>query len=229
LSGLDATALLAVSPDGQSAVSAGARVYLVGADGAAKNQIELADSAQALAWSADDRLAVLHGSKMTVYRSGKAAYELPADSGASIAFAPDGRLAALNGSSLRLYGADGSKLAESSVERNSGSIRFIDGGNVVLADANNVWAVNPVDGKTLWRARYEGAEGLSQVVVSPDGTRIAVFTAASSTPALWVLDQTGAQLHAELLQTLPDAAVFAGNTQLQFAIGGTLQLHPVTP
>lgn len=94
--GGEPTGRLRIAGDGSMAVSAGARVYLLGADGAVRSTVTVPEFVTDIALGPDGRLAVAYGRSVAVYQGEKQAYALDGVDGPAMTFGPDGSLAVLS-------------------------------------------------------------------------------------------------------------------------------------
>lgn len=183
-----------VAWNGQVATVAGQELFLYNADGQRVQNLSVGP-AEALAISADGRVAAIVGSTLSVYDGSKLQFRVEGASPTGLAFSSDGSLAAVlreqDGLYLQLFGQDGNPLTRAKLQGNGQGIAFA--GDVILVGGEAFHR----SGQPLWQAPFPTQEVYS---LGPDGpflVRDAMQTISLVRPAdgteLWTAEHTGVQ------------------------------------
>jgi outer membrane protein assembly factor BamB len=148
----------------------------------------------------------------------------PAGAAHALAFSPDGNVVMAG---ARAYNRHGRMIWQAVLEPD-GVSPLVGTPMMLLWNGRTAQAVNADDGTEVWRAQWNGKDGLRAAEVAPTGGYVAITAPVENGGALWVLDGTGRQLLSEGLPAVPSHLAFAGN-RLLFLMNQALQTREISP
>ncbi len=193
-------AYLAVAADGRVVLAAGAKVFMMNADGGVEQEMDLAGPVTAIAVGMEDRLAVANGRTVEVYDRSGLQFAVPEPGAPVLALGSSGRLAALSGDGderrLRVYDPKGELLMTFRPTGQGNGLAFA-GDGVVVAGREAYY----LNGRPAYQISVD-ARGLLAVdggdyLLAWDGQTAALFRAKDGYEA-WraVLKHPGILTHA---------------------------------
>lgn len=177
LAGVSERSLLAVAPSGHTAVTAGADLHILDAQGNIKHTVRLGGEPKDLAWSRDGLLAVSDEQAVNVYKDGAVQFTKSGPQGADVAFNAAGELA--------VYGAESGTMAVRLYDRAGQEVMAAkpaaEGSGLVATEAAVVAGAQAYSrqGQPIW-----GLSNRPEGIVAMDPTPLLVAWDAASVTAV---------------------------------------------